>query len=50
MVWKHFVQIESNDASGFRLWANGVSVVIIKRSRLSAMLGMEGECNFERLA
>jgi hypothetical protein len=40
MVWKHVVQIESIDASGFILWANGVRLVITERSLQSAAFGM----------
>lgn len=48
IVWKHFVQIESNDASGFRLWANGTTVIIVKRSWKSAAFEMEGKLYFGR--
>jgi hypothetical protein len=39
MVLKHFVHIESNDASRFSLWAN--RVVIVERSVQSAAFGRE---------
>jgi hypothetical protein len=41
MVWKHVVQIESIDASGFLLWANGIRVFIY-RTLLSARRFRDG--------
>jgi len=41
MVWKHVVQIESIDASGFLLWANAIRVVITERSLQSAAFEMK---------
>jgi len=31
MVWKHVVQMESTDASGLRLWANGIRIVTMEQ-------------------
>ena len=46
MVWKHVVQIESIDASGFLLWTNGLTRYIIELSVQSAAFGIQEKLNF----
>jgi hypothetical protein len=48
MVWKHVVQIESIDASGFVLWANGIRVFIIQTLLAVRRFRDTGEVAFRR--